>query len=344
MGELIVNGTLDLTQFWPAGESDADTAKIIVEVAPGAIRYRPDGGKLKATNVYDRAFVKTFGKREPVIKDRKLTVRLQGIDAPELHLQPQSMNKTVFKGHELGSLKGSGLVKRYRQHQAETATARLCSYLRTLGASPLPCRFVSHVIDAEGPGDVIDKYGRFVGDIFVGRTRKMNIDVNLEILRRGWAVIALYNSMQRDEIGDCLKAWKAGIHAKDPIVQYMTGVIGAFDPGLLYRRGKNVQVQPEGAKKFIHPKLYRRQCTWWAYHTKGTFSSGFDTFLQMAKDDVFYELDAFLRDAAYVAVQIPLADMVKNGKKVIRGADEVVFKEAPSTLYDAKGKKLVAWP
>ena len=32
------------------------------------------------------------------------------------------------------------------------------------------------VIDAEGPGDTIDKYGRFVGNFIVG-----GVDINLEI-------------------------------------------------------------------------------------------------------------------------------------------------------------------
>jgi hypothetical protein len=40
MGKLTIDGTLDLAQFWPEGESDADTAKVVINVEPGAIRYR----------------------------------------------------------------------------------------------------------------------------------------------------------------------------------------------------------------------------------------------------------------------------------------------------------------
>jgi hypothetical protein len=34
MGKLTIDGTLDLAQFWPEGESDADTAKVVIIVEP----------------------------------------------------------------------------------------------------------------------------------------------------------------------------------------------------------------------------------------------------------------------------------------------------------------------
>jgi len=337
MGRLTIDGTLDLAQFWPEGESDADTTKIIVNVVPDAIRYQAPGQSAQPTSAFDDAFVKIYGKPKLVIKEGKLTVRLQGIDAPELHLQPQSMKGTKYKGKDLGSLKGSGLVKKYRQHQAETATVQLAQYIGSLGASPISCQFVTEVADDEGPGDAIDKYGRFVGNL-----RISDVDINLETLRRGWAVVAIYNSMRRNEIQDCLDAWKVGRKAASGIVKYLTNTIGAFDSDLLYRRSTDAQIQLEGTHKFIHPKLYRRQCTWWAYRKNGTFKSGFDTFLTLSKHDVFYELDDFLSDSAYVSVQIPIQKMVED-EKVVYNPDQVVFKDAPSTLYGGDGKELERW-
>src|SRR4029450_1890565 len=99
-----------------------------------------------------------------VSKDDKLPFRLQGIDAPELHLQPQSMKGTKYKGQDLGSLRGTGLVKKYRQDQGEPAPVRLAQYLGTLGPSPVSCQFVTEVVDDEGPGDAIDKHGRVSGE------------------------------------------------------------------------------------------------------------------------------------------------------------------------------------
>lgn len=37
-GPFEVTGTLDLNQFWPSGESDGDTTKVVVKA--GAFRFR----------------------------------------------------------------------------------------------------------------------------------------------------------------------------------------------------------------------------------------------------------------------------------------------------------------
>jgi hypothetical protein len=54
-----------------------------------------------------------------VISKGRLTVRLHGLDAPELHVQPGSLKKVKWKGTELGSLKGTGLIKKFRQAPPE---------------------------------------------------------------------------------------------------------------------------------------------------------------------------------------------------------------------------------
>jgi hypothetical protein len=286
------------------------------------------------------AYVKSFGTPKLVIdRNRKVTIRLQGIDAPELHYQPQSLARTKYKGKDLGSLKGTGLVKEYRQHQAETATYQLGQYLATLGASPLQCQFYTEVTDEEGPSDAIDKYGRFVGNVLI-----KSVDVNLEILRRGWAIVAFYNSMQRTEIQACLDAWHVGVTIPGGIVRHMTKTIGAFESNLVFRHDPTAaSIGTEKASKFIHPKLYRRQCTWWAYRKVGTFPSGFDTFLTLSKGDVFFELARFLAESRLAADALPLEKMVKDGKRIVYGPDEVVFKEASSRLYDANGTPIDQW-
>lgn len=338
MGRLTIDGTIDLAQFWPTGESDADTTKLIVNVSPGAIRYEPPNAPVQTTTVFDGSYVRSSGTSRPVIKNGKLTVRLQGLDAPELHVQPQSMKGTKYKGRDLGSLRGSGLIKSYRQHQAETATVQLAMYLSTLGPSPLPCRFFTQVHDDDGPSDALDKYGRFVGNILIE-----GIDLNLEILRRGLAVIALYNSMQRSEIEACLAAWEIGRTISGGIVRYMSKTIGPFDETLTYNQPPDASFTPESSKKFIHPKLFRRYCTWWAYRQFGTFKSGFDTFLTLSKNDLFYELSDLLSGGVFAARPLPLEKMVRAGKTVRYSPEEVVFKESASRLYASDGKAIEHW-
>lgn len=90
IGLLRVSGTIQLDQFWPSGSADADTAKILVDVGPGAFRFRAaPGGTFGNTRAFDNATVVGRGRR-PAIRNGQVTVRLQGIDAPELHYRPTS--------------------------------------------------------------------------------------------------------------------------------------------------------------------------------------------------------------------------------------------------------------
>jgi hypothetical protein len=62
MGLLIAFGTIDLGQFWPSGESDGDTAHVLVD------RFEFDG---KRTNAFEGATL----ARKPVLHNGAITVR-----------------------------------------------------------------------------------------------------------------------------------------------------------------------------------------------------------------------------------------------------------------------------
>src|SRR5438093_2853289 len=92
MGLLIINGVLRVKQFWPEGRSDADTANVDL-AAKNTFVFVNDAGQRAPTHAFDNA--ESVGQRRtPVIKTnksgaRKVTIRLQGLDAPELHFTPQ---------------------------------------------------------------------------------------------------------------------------------------------------------------------------------------------------------------------------------------------------------------
>ncbi|HZD20930.1 MAG TPA: hypothetical protein VE325_09685, partial [Burkholderiales bacterium] len=98
MGLLRVKGTIDTGQFWPQGTSDADTAVILVGVhATNAFQFQEtSGGKFKTTHAFEGALLHgRQGAKAPVDSQGRLRVRLQGIDAPELHYQPSPLGKSV---------------------------------------------------------------------------------------------------------------------------------------------------------------------------------------------------------------------------------------------------------
>ena len=85
MGTLKIIGQIELKQFWPEGLSDADTSSILVSVDEDSFFYRKDNqSPYRKTRVFNTASV--VGKsRTKLVKNNKIKVRFQGIDAPELH-------------------------------------------------------------------------------------------------------------------------------------------------------------------------------------------------------------------------------------------------------------------
>ena len=100
MGTLRIHGTIDIKQFWPNGSSDADTTKIKLVVGEDSFEYKEDDEKdFSKTNAFKDAISKGQGSK-PVINTSKrdgtqtITVRLQGVDAPELHYRAAPLKKT----------------------------------------------------------------------------------------------------------------------------------------------------------------------------------------------------------------------------------------------------------
>jgi hypothetical protein len=135
MGLLQVTGTLDPNQFWPSGSSDGDTAHVHVE----SVTFNG-----KATHAFHGAHVRSRIQKGVIDQHGRITVRLQGIDAPELHYMPP-----VTKP------KAKQPTAAFRQHYGRLAAERPGEFLKTLGAGPPACRVVTRV---EKPNEVFNTY------------------------------------------------------------------------------------------------------------------------------------------------------------------------------------------
>jgi endonuclease YncB( thermonuclease family) len=322
---LEISGTIDLGQFWPDGESDADTTKIVLAVAAGSVRVQlSQNATMQATSAYDDAVIITGRKKDgdlavkPVVKNGALTVRLQRIDAPELHYRPDARGSN-------GKLKGTGLIKPYRQRQGETATLELRSFLQSFGQDPLPCTFTSELKPSEGPGAAIDKYGRFVGDLVL----QDGTNLNLWILAQGLAIVALYDSMLPGEIDESLSAWQTGRASRTGIASHYSSRFLSFDDSLVFRPPGSSPAL-EGRRRFIHPKFYRRQTTWWAFSRAGIFPGDFPDWLA-SKNDVCWHLPEF-KARGRKAPRYPLYDRDFDGNRVGWPPEAFIFAESGSQL------------
>ena len=115
-GNLTFKGTIDLNQFWPQNaksgnpyDSDADTVK--VKIDPKSVTFTSSSGNTKKTLVLNKAgFWHNIKKKGGIVQkhfspviDKKgmINMRLQGIDAPELHYMtgtPESRGTALNAG------------------------------------------------------------------------------------------------------------------------------------------------------------------------------------------------------------------------------------------------------
>ena len=162
MGTLQIKGQMDLKKFWPSGKSDADTTKLTLNVDKSSFRFQKKTvSAFKIIHDFEGAYLsKGFNKDGTekkqfiinLLKDRKtkkvtgsnVTIRLQGIDAPELHYK-------IYFSDYLGNLPAMHPFKQnnkipdnikkqldvvnkpeYRQLFGETATLELNKVLTCL--------------------------------------------------------------------------------------------------------------------------------------------------------------------------------------------------------------------
>lgn len=343
VGLLEVEGTIEVSQFWPEGRSDADTTKVVVDVAPDAIRFRNnDSSPFQATHVFDNAKVKGRTSTVP-IKNGKLTIRLQGIDAPELHYMPAPLSPAEKKS--LTDAKRQAyheVTHAYRQFLGATSTKALHDFLSLAGEATLACRVFTHV---DAPNEVFDTYGRMVGDIEVTVANK-TIDINHWLVEQGFAYPTFYSSMNDDEIKGLLALTKTARTKKLPVWKYLAKTIPAFDFDLREPKKNETDVLATDKGPVILPKLFRRYTNWSARKKAKVTSQNFQKFLgegSGGKPDTCYEIDDFLTNGVHAATPRNFAEFVEGGKTIKFQPDGLVFGEAPSTLVGADGKVITGF-
>jgi endonuclease YncB( thermonuclease family) len=334
-GVLTVTGMIDLAQFWPQGTSDADTAKILVHVVgPSSFSFqKTPGAPAKPTSAFAGAFMKgsdsvdkkTGKRRKPkmVISSKsQITVRLQGIDAPELHYRPP-------RGHI-----------NLRQHFGESATIGLATFLKTFGTGALPCRVITRV---NKPNDVFDKYGRFVGDIIVSKDGK-DVNVNHWLVEQGWAFPTFYDSMMVQEIKDLVVVAKTAQTKKRNIwtAHGYTTDLGTLDRTLTTRPAGSKPAADKGA--VIIPKFFRRQYTWFIEDPAKKDLKAF--LLKPGNTDTFVLTAAFLKFIDQKGPKPPnikLGNAIDDANKITHEPADFVIHEAPSTLVKGNNVLVTGW-
>jgi len=316
-GLLRIKGTIDIRQFWPEGQSDADTVAVMAN--PNGFEFTSDlkhHKSFKVTHVFDDAVVQ--GKeRNPVLHNGKIKIRLEHLDAAELHY------RAPVRGSE-----------DYRQYFGETATTKLHDLLATSKQQPIPCEVRTAV---NHPNEVCDTYGRVIGNIFVHLDGK-EVNVNLWFIENGWAFPSIYNSASIDELKAALQCAQQAKEAKKGVWACLSENVGIANFSLLFR--------PKGAPDPEHdigpvviPKIFRRQVLWHVSEPNLMFRE----FLATQKEDGWVRMSDFLKDPHIQPAVHDFSTLVDAAGMFLAAPEDLVFFEKPSTLVDAHDHKITSW-
>lgn len=330
-----VTGTLATRIFWPAGQSDADTASVIIDVAEDSFRFRPhDDAPFRLTQFYRGATVVGRERKAPVNAAGKMTIRLQWIDATEMHYRPSPLSKQEKDAASPAKLQAFKAVNHsYRQFFGATAAKMSHDFVGRAGSDAIPCRVFTRV---DKPNEVFDTYARFVGDIEI-TVRGAPVNLNRWLIENGWAFPAFYVSMNDDEIIAVRELAAAAKRGRKGIWPYYSKTIGTFDFDLREPKKGETDILEHDKGKVIFPKLYRRQANWAARKKARIFTGALQRFLESQPDDCF-ETDDFLVNGLGSAKRRHFADFVHAGTRVGFDPADLVFAEAASKIIGSDGK------
>ncbi len=334
-GLLRIKGRIALDQFWPEGSSDADTSKIKVTVDKSSFAFAADGRRFTPTTVFTRAQVRGKSRKMLITNDKdgngQITVRLQGIDATELHYRAGALasdraDVTPTKRAAYNSWN----AQERRQYWAETATVALAKKLSAFGTDSIACTVVSQV---DAPFEVADTYGRVVGNVVL----RGGVDINVWLVEQGWAFPTFYSSMSEAEIEALLAAARKA-KRKDRLWPSLSDNLRRFDDDLVYRKGGPAEPEADQGD-VVMPKLFRRQVAFQAEKAAKLFKGSFKQFLARGKDEC-HLTDDFLNEGVHSAPTHMLADFV-SGTSFTLSPEDLVFKEKPASLVNVRtGKRL----
>jgi endonuclease YncB( thermonuclease family) len=334
-GLLRIEGVIDLKQFWQTGKSDADTVKITVDPST-SFTFQSAAGKITRTQAFAGAWIKcgkanNAGQRKPdfvISKQNLITVRLQGIDAPELHYPTTVTADLKAKGKRNGE---------FRQRHGGRAAEALRDYIASFvprGTEKVHCHFESFT---DRPTNACDSHGRFVGDVFVGLSAGGE-SLNKWLVENGWAYPLFYESMRPSEIDVLIQAWKGGRNVRGRAGRSWHAALLPFGEENRIERDYKIPGYPQSdTGRVNYPKIFRRQAVFWI-RTVGPLSPA--GFYDMLKRNTKKEHDYLLTHKAFEKLKGKkpkkwqrLVDYVGRNGRTKFTPIALVFKEEPSTLY-----------
>ncbi len=348
MMEVLISGAIPLSQFYGyGGRSDADTMLFLPEQAS----YRPSGEtewRSVPLDFFRKAFVGGQGESKAVLRKRRLgdefpeamTLRLQGVDAPELHYEPVPAIAPEKMSPEARTRWIHLEDLQFRQNGSIQATCAVAGALSLFASrKDLRTAAVAHSW-VTSPGDLFDVYGRFVSEVLVGPEMA---SVNLWMLAQGWALPSYYTSMSHEEIRRAHGASEEARETGRGLWGRYTDRIPYFDPDLRLPPSDEAEIpaSADATGPFADPKLFRQQVHFNANRIAGLIPQKmtFQDHLRK-KSESWIGREAFLQGSEE---RHPLAEVVDERGCVLVPPWERVYLERPAVLKDGDGNEIEAF-
>lgn len=324
-------GVIDINQFWPNsyekdgkiiyGQSDADTIKVSIFKKQGFLLQRHPYASCEKTKAFNHVLISGKVIKPPIDIKGQVTVRLQGIDAPELHYKPETKN-----------------AKSISQRFGQTAVFELHKMLLKYAVNQKVECTVKTVV--ENPEDVFDCYGRFVGEVLIIKDDRESLNINHWLAEEGLAYPTYYSSMTNGEIRTIQFMVKSAISKKKNLWEHhYSKKLGKIEEIINeYKDGKKVRYSPARDKRLpvYMPKIFRRQ----AKYKLSKNHKSFKSFLANEKPaDKCFTIEDFLKEGRKENNKMDFGSFFNSNGDILFKPWEIVFEEAESKLIYAKTKK-----
>jgi len=339
-GLVQIDGTVDLDQFYyRGGLSDADTVKI--EITVESVKFRPekDAKWFEDLQVFHEGFVN--GK--PVVENDKIVVRLQGVDAPELHYSGRrDIPESKMTPQQKKKWKNAEFRQWWGARSTWELTTHLNRYEKIRGSGVVEAYGFSRV---DSPSDVFDVYGRFVGDIVIRDAERADRNINQWLVKEGWALPTFYDSMTGEEISILANKGKGAMRGSKGVWQNYSALLVPFDFNLaLPKKGEPLIDLFSDGGNLNPPKIFRRQVQFEVNRNAGiTTEPTLKSYLKNSKKkDAYYQTSEFMKKGPK-AKKWTLDDSLNDQGKINVHPWDLVFTEKPSQLEDWNGYKIDSW-
>lgn len=271
-----IHGEIDLNDFFgPIGDSnkksgnaDADTIRLYLNPNSFEFQKNPNESFQSNLSLFDNAFFydELEGKRKKILSyntdlNRKyIRLRLQGIDAPELHY---SANLGELFLYDDQSKKFTALreIFGFRQVYGAKTTYDLRQYLQSFTNQNQQFIKAYAFSFIDSPNDLFDRYGRAIVDVVIYRENnntREEVNLNQWLVEQGLAFPDFYDSMSNEEIIILKQKSKDAIENKRGIWSRYENEIVKLDYEQLYEELNETQINNE-LGNLNYPKIFRKQ-------------------------------------------------------------------------------------